>query len=163
MPEEYQGGLGVKGAEELKQFVNDGGTIVFLNDSCEYAKDHLGVRLKSSVQGLSNREFYSPGSLLNVTLDPQHPLTRGLPQQITIWGEGSPAWEPLDGTKVIAKYPGSDVLASGWLLGEKYLVNRSALVEVPVGMGRIVMFGMRPQYRAQSYQTFKLLFNALVM
>jgi len=163
MPDEYQGGLGARGAEALKQFVNEGGTIVFLNDSCEYAKEHLGVRLKNSVQGVSNREFYSPGSLLNVTLDATHPLTRGLPPQITIWGEGSPAWEPLEGTKTIAKYPASDVLASGWLLGEKFLVNRSALVEVPMGSGRIVMFGMRPQYRAQSYQTFKLLFNALVM
>jgi hypothetical protein len=30
-----------------------------------------------------------------------------------------------------------------------------------MGNGRIVMFGMRPQYRSQSYQNFKLFFNAL--
>jgi len=31
-----------------------------------------------------------------------------------------------------------------------------------MGNGHIIMFGMRPQYRGQSYQNFKLLFNALI-
>ncbi|MFN7933160.1 MAG: M14 metallopeptidase family protein [Bryobacteraceae bacterium] len=161
MPEEYAGGLGSKGEEILKQFAAEGGTLIFLNDSTAYAVGHLGAKLKNTVSGVSNRQFYSPGSLLNVSLDTTHPLTRGLPKEITIWSEGSPAWEDAEGVKVVARYPASKVLASGWLLGEKFLVNRSALVEVPVGTGRMILFGMRPQYRAQSYQTFKLLFNAL--
>ncbi|MBI3682085.1 MAG: peptidase M14 [Acidobacteria bacterium] len=163
MPDEYAGGVGDKGAEALKQFVSEGGALVFLNDSCEYASEHLGLKLKNSVQGVSNREFYSPGSLLNVSLDEKHPLTRGMPKEIAIWSEGSPAWEAADGGvgKVVARYPQSKVLASGWLLGEKYLAGRAALLEVPMGAGRIILFGMRPQYRAQSYQNFKLLFNAL--
>ncbi|MBL8232205.1 MAG: hypothetical protein JNL98_27160 [Bryobacterales bacterium] len=164
MPDDLVGGLGEAGAQALKQFAEQGGTLIFLNDSTEYATAHLGVNLKSSVSGVSNRDFYSPGSLLNVSLDAAHPITRGLPQEITIWSEGSPAWEVADGAgmKSIARYPQSKVLASGWLLGEKYLTGRSALVEVRVGTGRVVLFGMRPQYRAQSWQTFKLLFNAVV-
>ncbi len=62
----------------------------------------------------------------------------------------------------MAQYPSSQILASGWLLGEKYLAGRSALVDYPMGTGRVILFGMRPQYRAQSYQTFKLLFNSLL-
>lgn len=162
MPEAYTGGLGERGAAALKQFAEKGGTLIFLNDSTAYATGHLGLKLKSSTEGLSNRDFYSPGSLLNVTLDEKHPLTRGLPRNIAIWSEGSPAWEASEGVHVIARYPQSSVLASGWLLGERHLTGRAALVEVPMGEGRAILFGMRPQYRAQSMLTAKLLFNALV-
>jgi hypothetical protein len=68
--------------------------------------------------------------------------------------EGSPA-------RIVARYPDSGLLASGWLLGEKHLAGRAAMIEYPLGKGRAVLFGMRPQYRGQSWQTFKLLFNAL--
>jgi len=161
MPPEFTGGLGEKGAASLKEFAAAGGTLVFLNHSTEYAVDHLGVKLDNAVKGVSNRDFYSPGSLLNVTLQPGHPLTRGLPTQIAIWSEGSPAWKTGDEVRSLATYPASGILASGWLLGEKYLAGNSALAEATAGKGRIILFGMRPQYRGQSYQAFKMLFNAL--
>jgi hypothetical protein len=63
----------------------------------------------------------------------------------------------------VVRYAGDHVLASGWLLGESYIEGRAALVEVPIGQGRAVLFGLRPQYRAQSYQAFKLFFNSLVL
>ena len=56
----------------------------------------------------------------------------------------------------------SIVLASGWLLGEKYLHRKAAVVDAPVGSGHVILFGMRPQYRAQSYLTFKMFFNSLL-
>jgi hypothetical protein len=163
MPPEYTGGLGAKGAAELKSFVESGGRLIFLNGSTGYAITGLGLELRNVVQGVSNRDFYSPGSLLNVTLDTRHPFARGLPGQMAIWSEGSPAWRVTrEGFRSVANYPASGILASGWLLGEKYLAEQSALVHAQVGRGSMVLFGMRPQYRAQSYQTFKLLFNAIV-
>jgi hypothetical protein len=160
MPPEYAGGLGTKGAAALKEFATAGGTLVFLNHSTAYAIDQLGVKAKNVVDNVSDRDFYSPGSLLNVQLDRQHPLCYGLPADISIWSEGSPAWETQE--KTVARYPDSGILASGWLLGESVIAKRSALVDAKMGDGHVILFGMRPQYRAQSYLTFKLFFNALL-
>ena len=165
MPEEFVGGLGEKGRDALREFVREGGTLVCLNHSCEYAIEQLGLRLKNVVRGLSNQEFYSPGSLLKVALDRNHPLSLGLPGELTVWCEGSPAWDvPEDSpARVVARFPSAGVLASGWLLGEKYIAARAALVDYPYGAGRVVLFGMKPQYRGQSWQTLKLLFNAFLL
>jgi hypothetical protein len=161
MPDEYVGGLGERGAEELKRFLQQGGRLVFLNDSCSYAAGHLDVPARNVLRGISSRDFYSPGSLLNVTLDRNHPLSHGLPEHIAIWFENSPAWEDGE-ARVVARYSQSAILASGWLLGPQHLAGKAALVDVPVGEGRAILFGMRPQYRAQSYQAFKIFFNSLI-
>jgi hypothetical protein len=50
---------------------------------------------------------------------------------------------------------------SGRLIGEEVLYNKPALVEVDFGQGKIIIFGFRPQNRAQPHGTFKLLFNSL--
>ena len=160
MPPEYTGGLESKGAAALKEFAESGGTLIFLNHSTDYAIERLGVKAKNVVKGISSAEFYSPGSLLKVQLDRSHPLSYGLPADIAIWSEGSPAWDTQETT--VARYPDSGILASGWLLGESAIARRSALVDAKLGSGHVILFGMRPQYRAQSYLTFKLFFNALL-
>jgi len=163
MPEEYTGGLGPQGAEALQKFTQAGGRLIFLNESGEYAPEALGAKVKDALKGISNKDVYSPGSLLNVRLEPGHPLGLGLPAEFTVWNEQSPVWEPEEGAgRAVVRYSQAPVLASGWLLGEKYMAGKPALVELRAGSGKIVLFGMRPQYRAQSYLTLKLLFNALV-
>ncbi len=160
MPEEFTGGLGDAGARALREFAAQRGTLVFLNRSTAYAAQALGVKAKNVLEGVSNHEFYAPGALLHVVLDTHQRLTLGLPREITIWSEHSPAWEAKGAA--IARYPDAQILASGWLLGGKLLAGRAALVDMSLGKGHVILFGMRPQYRGQSYQTFKLFFNALV-
>jgi Zinc carboxypeptidase len=160
MPEEYTGGLEKRGAEALRAFARAGGTLIFLNRATEYALEQLGISARNVVRGVSTKEFYSPGSLLNVRLDPRHPLALGLPGQIAIWSGHSPAWETRQSAP--ARYPEHDVLASGWLLGGQYVAQHAGLADARLGAGHVLLFGMRPQYRGQSYQTFKLLFNALL-
>jgi hypothetical protein len=163
MPDEYAGGLGPQGATALRDFANAGGTLVFLNHATDYAAQAMGVTVRNVLKGVPNREYYCPGSLLRVSLDTKHPLTLGLAKDMTIWNEASPAWDNLDGAAAVATYAPSDVMASGWLLGEKYIAQKAALVDVPMGRGRAILFGFRPQYRAQSYESFKLLFNSFLL
>ncbi|HWC96136.1 MAG TPA: M14 metallopeptidase family protein [Candidatus Sulfopaludibacter sp.] len=160
MPAEYTGGLGAKGAEALKEFAAAGGTLVFLNGATDYALTRLGVAAKNVTSRVDPNEFYSPGSLLNVKLDARSPLAYGVPQEFTVWSEHSPAWDTQ--LPAVARYPESGLLASGWLVGEKVIAGKAALVDAPLGQGHVILFGMRPQYRAQSYLTFKIFFNALV-
>jgi hypothetical protein len=162
MPQEFTGGLGTKGTEALREFARAGGTLVFLNRASEYAIEKFGIKAKNVVANLPAQEYYSPGSLLNVKLDLRDPLTRGLPESIAIWSEGSPVWN-VETEEAVAKYPGSGVLASGWLLGETHITGKTALIHAHYGAGNLILFGMRPQYRAQSYLTFKLFFNALLL
>lgn len=162
MPAEFLGGLGPEGAAALKEFAESGGKLVFINDSSEYAIEHLGLAAKNILSGVPSRDFYCPGSLLNVSLDAASPLALGLPRELSIWMESSPAFETA-GLRSVITYKPAGLLASGWLLGEKYLAGKSALLDVPLGRGRAILFGFRPQYRAQSYLTLKLLFNALVL
>ena len=160
MPPEFTGGLGSTGADALREFAGGGGTLVFLNRSSGYAIRHLRMAARDVTQGIAESELYSPGSLLNARVDVHHPLALGAPQEIAIWVERSPAWETGEAAPV--RYPEANLLASGWLLGEKRLAGKAALVEARLGGGHVILFGMRPQYRAQSYLTFKLFFNALV-
>ena len=64
---------------------------------------------------------------------------------------------------VIARYPNTEVVASGWLKGEDLMAGRAAVVSVDMNPGRIVLFALRPQHRAQTHSTFPMLFNALYL
>src|SRR5262249_16626713 len=150
-----------EGAIALKEFANTGGNLVFLNTATEYAIARLGVQAKIVTPAREQAElYYSPGSLLNMKIDTSSPLAYGVPADIAAWSKPSPAWDT--DLPIVARYPQTGVLASGWLVGEKVVGGHASLIDAPMGSGHVVLFGMRPQYRAQSYLTFKLFFNALV-
>ena len=64
--------------------------------------------------------------------------------------------------KTIVRYGDKNILHSGWLIGEKYISNKGAMVCAKYGKGHIVLFGFRPQHRSQTHGTYKLFFNALI-
>ena len=171
MPAEYTGGLGPQGVEHLRQFVETGGTLVFLNRASNFAIEQFKLPVRNVVGGLPRTEFYVPGSILRIDLDTTHPIAQGMPKETIAWAEDSPVFEvtndpqasvPAANVHIIASYAADkDPLLSGWLLGADKIKGKAALVEVTMGKGRVILFGFRPQYRAQSEATYPLFFNSL--
>jgi hypothetical protein len=166
MPSEYTGGIEEEGAKALQRFVAAGGTVLAFNKASQYALDRLKAPARNVLQGLNAAQFYSPGALLEVTVDTSHPLAFGLRSREAVWFESGPAFEAqLGGIEMAAhevlRYPERNLLASGWLLGEQHLANRAAVLDVSLGRGHLVLFGIRPQYRGQPNATFKMVFNGL--
>ena len=174
MPPELTGGLGAEGVKALREFVSAGGTLVLLNRASDFAIEQFGLPVRDVVAGLPKTEFYVPGSIMRIELNTSHPIARGMPYQTIAWAEDSPVFEVVYRDRV-TEVPASDVtvtviasyprtaspLLSGWLLGANLIRNKAALLEVKFGKGRLVLFGFRPQYRAQSLATYPLFFNAL--
>ena len=157
---QYSGGLGDKGAENLREFVEQGGTLVTWDGSARYAIRHLGLPVRNVLADMKRADFYCPGSLLAVLVDTGHPLSYGMPSLAAVMFYDSPAFDIRSG-RVVAKYPLRNPLFSGMLVGPEKLYNRTALATVPLGDGEVVVFGFRPNFRAQARGTYKLLFNAL--
>jgi len=156
----YSGGLGEKGAENLREFVEQGGTLITWDGSARYAIRHLGLPVRNVLADMKRADFYCPGSLLAVLVDTGHPLSYGMPSLAAVMFYDSPAFDIRSG-RVVAKYPLRNPLFSGMLVGPEKLYNRTALATVPLGEGEVVLFGFRPNFRAQARGTYKLLFNAL--
>jgi hypothetical protein len=109
---------------------------------------------------------FAPGSILRVLVDAAHPLATGMADTAAVYFTNSTTLDVagVQGARVIARYPAraEDILMSGYLSGGAALAGKAAAADAPLGRGRVVMFGFRPQYRGQSVGTFKLLFNALL-
>ena len=145
------------------------------NESSNFAIEQFNLPIKNVTKGLPRKDFYIPGSILRTELNISHPIAKGMPKDSIAWFEDSPAFEiggvQVDktiafkdvGVNVIASYPTDpkQILLSGWALGAEKIAGKAALVEVRMGKGKIVLFGFRPQYLAQSLATYPLLFNAI--
>ncbi|UCH11017.1 MAG: hypothetical protein JSU61_03765, partial [Fidelibacterota bacterium] len=161
---EYQGGIGKEGVKNLKQFLLRGGTVLFLGQSGNFAIDELGVPATNILQDIPRKDFYAPGSIFEVTLDRSSHLTYGMPTSTPIYFRQDPTYRLWIGTqphRETAVYASRNPLLSGWMVGDRILPGKVALAEVAAGKGTAVLYGFRVQNRAQTWGTFKLLFNAL--
>jgi Zinc carboxypeptidase len=166
LPAEYTKALGTAGVDALKEFVRDGGSLVLLDNSTALAMERFGVPVRNPIAGLSEKEFFAPGSSLRVHMDPTQPLAYGMPRETTVLFFESVAFDinnsnANDRISVVGRYHDRDLLRGGWLDGEKHLVQLPVLLDVGYGKGRIAMIGFRAQNRAQAHGTFKVLFNAM--
>ncbi len=166
IPAEYRGGLGEKGWQALKDFVDQGGTLISFGDACNLLVDRLPLPLKELKRSLLAEQHDGPGVILNLQVDTTNPLGWGMARNTFGFYLNSPFFDVSDGfgsqkVRVIARYPNVSVAASGYLKGEEYMLGRAAVVSVDMNPGKVVLFGIRPQHRAQTHATFPMIFDAL--
>jgi hypothetical protein len=165
---EYRGGIGDQGIEALREFVAKGGTLITLGAASDLAIERFGIPVKNLKAGLSRDQHFAPGTIVNVEVDTTHPIGYGTAARTFGFYSNSPFFNLVEGfasqkVSVVARYPNNDVVASGWLKGEDLMAGRAAVVSIDMNPGRIVLFGLRPQHRAQTHATFPMLFNALYL
>jgi len=160
---EYAYALTPEDLQAFEAFVRGGGTVVCFNLATRFVIQQFKLPVKNAVEGLKAEEFFLRGSIVEVVVDPTHPVMAGMPEKAAIFVDGSPVFEKLDGFKgaVLAKYAeAGNPLLSGYLIGEKYLHGKAAALDVEFDKGHIVLLGFRPEWRAQAFGTFRVVFNA---
>jgi hypothetical protein len=168
LPPEYSGGIGKEGVKNIKDFVEQGGTLIALASACDFVISEFNIPVGNVLSRASNDEFNCPGSLLRLNIDSSHPVGYGMPAEVAGFVNQRIAFQttvpgPETSRRVLAWYPtdSEDILLSGWINGAEKLQRRAAAVALTYGKGKIVLFGFRVQHRAQTEGTFKLLFNAI--
>lgn len=165
MPE-YRGGIGEQGWQNLRDFVNRGGTLVALGEASNLLVNKLPLPVKELKHGLNREQHFAPGTIVNLQIDTASPLGYGVASDTWGFYINSPFFDLANGfasqkVGIVARYPNAEVNASGWLRGEDYMRGRAAEVSVEMNPGKVVLFGIRPQHRAQTHATIPLLFNSL--
>jgi hypothetical protein len=170
-----------RGVANLYEFTAAGGTLVAMDRAAELPLTTFGLPIHNVTAGLRDTDFYVPGSILRIAVDPSNPIAYGMPTEAAAFFINSPAFAvgrratrfdldapgaeppPPDSVKVVARYPTSNLLMSGWMLGERLLAGRAAIAEARVDKGRVILLGFRTEHRGQTHGTYKLLFNSILL
>ena len=109
--------------------------------------------------------YYSPGSIIRIIVDTKSPIAFGMPAEAFAFQSGGQAYEITLGKSVtaVASYASKNLLGSGWVSGESAVLAKPILIDARYGQGRVLLFGFRPQFRGQSFGTFKLLLNSIYL
>jgi hypothetical protein len=165
---EYTGGIGPEGVVELQKFVRAGGTLVALDTAADLPREFFPLPLLN----VGGAPFSCPGSLVRIVVDTSQPLAFGMPKDAIAFVTGGEAFDvnlapEYNGgdreVRVAARFAAKDLLASGYVSGEKAVLGKPALVDARYGAGHVVMFAFRPQFRGQPFGTFKFLLNAVYL
>ncbi len=179
-PPEYREGMGEKGHERLISFIEHGGVVVSWGGSVslfegilkigkeEKDKEEFKLPFDDISDQLKKDGVYCPGSTMRAVLSSGHPLTFGMEEEIGVMFHGGPVFSTtvpdfdMD-RAVIARFSKSNILMSGYCEKEEKLSEKTLMVWLKKGKGQLVLFGFRPQFRASTAATFKLLFNSILL
>jgi hypothetical protein len=176
IPAEFQQMLGNVSAEttvpKLREFLEAGGTIITVGSSTSLAQ-HLGLPVGNKLvdergRPLPRDNYYVPGSVLQARVDNTQPLAFGMDPRVDLFFDNSPVFTlesgaEAAGLKRISWFDNKEPLRSGWAWGQHLLEGGTAVIEAPVGKGKLLLFGPEILNRAQPHGTFKFFFNGVTL
>jgi hypothetical protein len=176
--DDVRGGMGLEGAAEFAKFVEAGGVLLTFGVA-SYFPAEFGIARSVDAQNPATG-FYAPGPYVQTeVLQPSHPVLYGYQDQKTvpvryaggpllqIAGQGGPFGPPAptgpETPRVLMRFQGGDAgVLSGLLRGADQLRNRPAVVDAPVGKGRVIFYANNPIYRWQTFGEHGMVFNAIL-
>jgi hypothetical protein len=176
IPAEYRSWLGRvsddKTIPQIAAFAKAGGTVVAIGASTRLATA-LGAPVEVAtarndngvLKALPNKELYIPGSVLRAKVDNKQPLAYGLPTDVDVFFDRSPTFtlkSDATGVSRVSWFDSDKPLRSGWAVGQGKLKGSTAILDIDIGKGKLFVMGPEVTQRAQSYGTFKFLFNGLL-
>ena len=164
--EDITGGMGLEGVVEFRKFVEAGGTLITLGTASAFPADFGITRTVEAAR--TTPAFYAPGPIVQAEiLRTASPIFYGYTEK-TIpvrWANGPLLTVPEKDREqqVLMRFPGGDAsVLSGLMRGANEIRGRPAVLDVPEGSGRVVMFATNPCYRWQNFGEFGMLFNSIM-
>ncbi len=164
--EDITGGMGLIGAAELQKFVEEGGLLVTLGAASFFPPD-FGLT-RSIDASRPSSQFYAPGPIVEAEiLHTSHPIFYGYAKgKVPVRYANGPLLQVPERDRerqVLMKFTGGDkAVLSGLMRSAGEITNRPAIVDVPVGKGRVILFATNPCYRWQNHGEFNMLFNTVL-
>jgi hypothetical protein len=166
--------------QRLRQFIEAGGTLIAMGRATAVG-EALGVVSNALVEPagdgttrpLPAAKYYVPGSVLRASVDNTTLLGYGFEPEVDVFFDNSPVFR-LPGAgrrdapgavnlpRRVAWFDSPAPLRSGWAWGQHHLEGGVAIAEIPIGAGRLLLFGPVVTFRAQAHGTFKFLFNGIL-
>ena len=99
LPPEYQGGIGDEGVAALKTFVEQGGVVVCINNSCNFIIKELEVPAGNILERVPWNEFFASKSPVKIKVNNTSPIGYGMPAEAAAMfaqsGQGNRASQSL--------------------------------------------------------------------
>ena len=171
IPEEFarrQGAVTAATMDKIKEFVNQGGTAIYIGDVATAAAQAYGLPVTNHLEGLDQNKFYVPGSVLRMSVDDTDPIAHGYNKEIDVFFDNDPVFKlnadaVAKGVKPIGWFASETPLRSGWAWGGAALNKGVAMIDATVGQGKVYLFGPQVMFRAQPHGTFKFVFNGMFL
>lgn len=158
--------MGLAGALELERFANEGGRLITLGGSSTLPPE-LGIARKVDA-GRTSAAFYAPGPIVETEiLKPTHPIFYGYTAKtVPVRYANGPILQVPETDKkpmVLMQFVGTEKsVLSGLMTRPAEIKDKAAIVDIPVGQGRVILFATNPCYRWQNHGEFNMLFNSIL-